>query len=235
MTAIILVNPQLGENIGACARAMLNFGFTDLRIVNPRDGWPNQRAIDTASGALDSMVRPTLYETLAEALQDVNFSLATTARRRDMVKTTYSPTSATEKISTLVSQKCAVVFGAERTGLLNEDLALCSGVINIPTNPDFSSLNLAQAVLLVCSELSKTKNLSLDVNEQELATYEKLHELLTRLESELDKARFFRSEGLREKMVHNIQSIFTRNELTDQEVRTLHGVVSALIGNKSQE
>ncbi len=237
MTAIILCNPQMGENIGATARAMQNFGLNDLRLVNPRDGWPNESAIKMASGAFETMPAPTIYNCLSDAIADLHFTFATTARQRDMVKPCFTPESAAQESYTKSGQKTGILFGAERTGLLNEEIALAQAIITIPTNPDFSSLNLGQSVLLMAYEWSKH---SLEVKEateqpQIPATQKDINSFLNRLESDLDDRRFFREENLKPTMVKNIQNIFTRNNLTEQEVRTLQGILSALRGNKTRK
>ena len=237
--AIILLNPQMGENIGATARAMMNFGLTDLRLVSPRDGWPNERAIATASGALDIMPAPTVYESFADSIHDLHFVLATTSRDRDMVKPVYSPARASEIMSVRTNerQKAAFVFGCERTGITNEDLSLCQGIINIPANDDFASLNLAQAVLLIAYEWSTTnqpKPKTEELIQNHIpATQSELHGFLNRLQTDLEDRNFFRAEGLKATMIKNIQNIFTRADISEQELRTLHGILSALRGNKT--
>lgn len=234
MTAIILVKPQMGENIGAAARAILNFGITDLRIVAPRDGWPNPKAEQNASGAMHHLT-PTLYETLSEALSDCHYSYATTARYRDIVKYVHTPTTAILDSLKKTDQKTAFVFGPERTGLENDDLTLCSAIINIPTNPDFSSLNLSQSVLLIAYELHNQSIIHKETESKltEIpAQQSELHSFLQRLETDLEDRNYFRSLNLKETMKQNIKNIFTRAEITEQELRTLHGVLSALRGNK---
>ncbi len=233
--AIILVRPQMGENIGAAARAMANFGLTDLRIVAPRDGWPNPRAIDTAAGAFDYMPEPKVYESLSAACTGLHKIYATTARSRDMVKPVFTPEGAAGDAKAILqsqSAKAGFVFGPERTGLENEDIAHCHALINVPTNPDFSSLNLGQCVLLMCYTLAQGQYeevCTLPTGDSAPVTYEKMEEFLTRLERELDTQQFFKSEGLKPTMMRNIRNIFMRGDLTDQEVKTLHGIVSALI------
>lgn len=234
--AIILCSPQMGENIGAAARAMCNFGLSDLRLVNPRDKWPNERAITMASGAFEHMPPPTIYTSLHEAIADLHFTFATTARQRDMVKPVFTPTSAAEHAAKKQGQKIGILFGAERTGLLNEEISQAQGSINIPTNPGFSSLNLGQSVLLMAYEWSKH---SIDTNPsqekpQTPATQKDIYAFLNRLENDLDDRRFFREENLKPTMIRNIQNIFTRGNLTEQEVRTLQGILSALRGNKTK-
>ena len=235
--AIILVSPQMGENIGASARAMLNFGLTDMRIVNPRDGWPNQRAIDMSADALDKMPPVQVFETLAEAIADLQVTYATTARPRDMVKSVLTPRAAADDIHSRTDQKIGLVFGGERAGLTNDEIALCSHIIQVPTNPDFSSLNLAQAVLLLSYEIfqtaSSTEPCVFDTGDNAPATQENFEHFFGRLEDELEKADFFKSEGLKPTMLRNIRNIFTRAELSEQEVSTLQGIISALIDKKS--
>ena len=217
-TSIILVNPQIGENIGAAARAMANFGLTDLRIINPRDGWPNQRAFDMASGAFDHMPPPRIFDTLEEAAKDLNKLYATTARSRDMVKPVLTPEAAIhDGLGTLEQSdmKIGFVFGPERTGLENEDLTRCQAIINVPTNPDFSSLNLGQCVLLVSHAIANAvaapqQASKLPMGSSTPVTQAKMDEFLVRLETELDKAEFFKSDATKPSMVRNIRNIFVR-------------------------
>jgi len=231
--AIILVRPQMGENIGAAARAMANFGLTDLRIVNPRDGWPNTRADDTASGAFDNVVVPRVFDTLQDALADLHKSYATTARARDMVKPVFTPDAAVEDSLTLRDAKVGYVFGPERTGLENDELSLCNAIINVPTNPEFSSLNLGQCVLLIAAAVGRVSiaagSVMLPMGDSAPVSQGKLDEFLVRLENGLEDADFFKAENLKPTMVRNIRNMFVRGNLSDQEVRTLHGILTALI------
>ena len=223
----------MGENIGAAARAMANFGLEDLRLVSPRDGWPNARAIDMASGAFEHMPQPQVFEGLKDAIADLHFTYATTARRRDLMKPVFTPGAAAKDVYNRAEQQIGFVFGPERTGLTNDDLSLCSAAITIPTNPDFSSLNLAQSVLLMAYEwhkgLDDTPERTSDMGDSFPVEQDKLDEFLIRLEGELNTAGFFKDAGLKPTMKRNIRNIFTRSELTDQEVRTLHGIISSLI------
>lgn len=235
--AIILVQPQMGENIGASARAMGNFGLTDLRIVAPRDGWPNQEAERNASGAFESAgVIASVFQTLEEAIADMHSVLATTARPRDMVKDVYTPQSAACEIQKHTNLKTGLVFGGERAGLSNDHIALCHGIITIPTNPGFSSLNLGQSVLLVCWEWFRAHDLTpehtMNTGDSAPATQYKLEEFFTRLENELEDGKFFKARDLKPTMVRNIRTMLLRARLTDQELRTFHGIISALIGKK---
>ena len=232
---IILVRPQMGENIGATARAMLNFSLQDLRLVAPRDGWPNAAAVSNSSGALDVMAEPQVFEDLPRALADCHYVYATTARSRDMVKPVMDVSAAMEDARKRQAdgQKIAFVFGPERTGLENDDLAHCHGLIHVPTNPDFSSLNLAQCALLIVYEWAMSEALEpSDIVEYLPAEQGEIDNFFNRLEEELESAGFFRDEGLKPTMQRNIRNMFLRAELTDQEIRTFHGIVSALIGNK---
>ncbi len=232
---IILVHPQMGENIGAAARAMLNFGLDDLRLVAPRDGWPNPRAVDMASGAFEKMPAVRVFESLQDAAADLHMLYATTARVRDMVKPVFTPMAAAHdaKARKDAGQNVGFVFGPERTGLENEDVMRCQAVITIPTNPEFSSLNLGQSVLLVANAAAQasddTPPAQMSYGDSEAVSHGKLEDFLVRLEDELDSGGFFKAANLKPTMVKNIRAMFTRADLSDQEVKTLHGVVSSLI------
>ncbi|MGH1377709.1 MAG: RNA methyltransferase [Alphaproteobacteria bacterium] len=242
MLTIILNNPQMGENIGAAARSMLNFGLDDLRIVKPRDGWPSESAQATSSGALDKMPEVKIFNTLSDAISDLHFTFATTVRPRDMVKPCHTPEQAMiESIKRIQKgQNIGIVFGAERSGLNNQDISKCQAIVTAQTNSDFSSLNLSQAVLLMSYEwmraqdnYNSTHNNIKNESEHPPAKQGELNEFIKRLENELEERRFFRSEDLKPTMITNIQNIFTRADISDQELRTLHGVLSALRGNKT--
>ena len=240
MPAVILVRPQMGENIGAAARAMFNFGLTDLRLVNPRDGWPSAQAQAMSSGALDKMPPVQVFDTLPAAIADLHYVLATTARPRDMVKPVFSPESAAQESLSRAQagQNIGLVFGAERAGLSNDEVAACQGIITIPANPDFSSLNLGQSVLLITYEWMLAAQQALPsspVSTPDPAQQKEVEDFLTRLESELERTRFFRTPEVKPFTIRNIRNIFTRADITVQELRTLHGIVSALRGNKSGE
>lgn len=226
----------MGENIGAAARAMLNFGLTDLRLVAPRDGWPNQAATDMSSGALEHF-EPALFDHLSAALEDCHYSYATTARSRELSKPTTTPLLAAQETHNRqhTDQKVAFIFGPERTGLENEEIALCHEIIHIPTNPDFSSLNLAQSVLLVCYQYLNVETTDQSREMPAPATQKDQEDLLLRLEDELEERNFFRNPDLKPTMLRNMRTMLLRSEMTDQEVRTFHGIISALIGNKIQD
>lgn len=237
--AIVLVSPQMGENIGAAARAMLNCGLTDLRLVNPRDGWPNEKANAMSSGALEKMPPVEVFDSTAEAIESCHFVLATTARSRAMVKPVFTARSAMQELlkRKQEGQKTAILFGAERTGLENDDISLAHGIINIPLNPGFSSLNLGQAVLLVVYEwfqaLDDTPEYYTPTGDSIPVPHDQLTELYERLEDELEAHNFFRNPDQRPSMVRNLRNMLSRGNLTNQEVRTFHGIISALTGKKS--
>ncbi|MBZ0111395.1 MAG: RNA methyltransferase [Thermoanaerobaculia bacterium] len=241
--AIILVEPQLGENIGAAARAMANGGLTDLRIVNPRDGWPNPRAQASASGADWILDGARLCSSTEEAVAGLTKLYASTARPRDMVKDVQTPRQAVAAMRSWGpnGMGSGVLFGPERTGLRNEHLVLSSELIVVPVNPRFSSLNLAQAVLIVSYEWYQG---GLDPAQEKPQRYDRgarpanVAELLNffdHLESQLDAAGFLRPPEKRTLMVQNLRNLLQRAELTEQEVRTLHGVVRALSGRRRED
>ncbi len=237
--AIILVDPQMGENIGAAARAMYNCALTELRLVRPRDGWPNERADTMSTGALEKIGPVPVFDTVEKAISDFHFVLATTARPRDMVKPVFTPRGAAAEVEKRAQggQRTAILFGAERTGLTNDDVALAHGVVTIPVNPDFSSLNLGQAVLLLAYEWFQTQTdapLRTLPGDSPPATHEKLNELFERLETELESGHFFRNPDQRPTMVRNLRNLLARADITEQEARTFHGIISALTGKKSR-
>ena len=235
---IILVDSQMGENIGAAARAMMNCAIDDLRLIRPRDGWPSEQAHAMSSGALDLMPDVKVFESTADALIDCHYVLATTARPRDMNKPVFNAKSAaTEMHKRMLSgQKIGLMFGGERAGLENDDVALCDGIITVPLNPEFSSLNLAQGVLLSCYELYQQINNPerlIQGQENEMpVTHEKFEELFERLERELEAHHFFREGGQKPVMIRNLRNLLSRAQMSDQEARTFHGMISALTGKK---
>jgi tRNA/rRNA methyltransferase len=245
--AIILVEPQLGENIGQAARAMANFGLEELRLVAPRDGWPNEKAVAGASGAGGIIENARVFSTIGDAIADLHFLGATTARIREMVKPVTTPESAARDIAIRsgAGQLCGIMFGRERSGLENDEIALADTLIMAPVNPVFASLNLAQAVLIVGYEWRKlTAGSSLGrgtqfdgpaseglyLNKCNLATRGELLKFFVHIEAELSEAGFFKTDEKRSSVVRNIRNMFERASLTDQEVRTLRGMVVALSG-----
>ena len=225
-----------------CARAMLNCAVTELRIVNPRDGWPNPAAVSAASGATIVLDEANLYTSTKEAVADLEFVLATTTRPRGMVKEIYSTDAASVEIrkrNVDGAQKCGIMFGPERAGLENDDVVLANAILNIPLNPGFSSLNLAQAVLLVCFSWLSAKNpfrseeVIMEMGDTSLARKDEIELLLEHIEDELAKGNFFRSPGQKPVIRLNIRNFFFRSAPTQQDVRTLHGIVSCLTGKRS--
>lgn len=242
---IVLVEPQMGENIGAAARAMLNCGIDELRIVNPRDGWPNERADAMSSGAFEKMPPVKVYDTTAEALADCHYTYATTARIRDMIKPVLTAKEAALDARTRESQgqKIAYLFGAERAGLSNEDVALSHAIITIPVNPDFSSLNLGQGVLLCAYEwfqigavkgVPRTSTTELVAETELPAPHAELNNLYNRLEEELRAGHFFRTQEMQPGVMRNLKNMLSRAEMTSQEVNTFHGIITALTGKKNK-
>ena len=237
---IVLVGPQLGENIGAAARAMLNCGLVELRLVAPRDGWPNERAQAMATGASREIVdRATVFETTAEAVADLHRVYAATARRRDLLKPAIGPGELATEVRGCAAQglRSGVLFGPERAGLDNDDVALASHIVHIPLNPEYSSLNLAQAVLLVAhawfeAEAGNPAAAAGPKSTTPLATAAQLVNLFEHLEQELDASGFLRVAEKRGIMVRNLRSILHRADLREHEVRALHGVVSSLVGRR---
>ena len=231
---IILVEPQMGENIGMAARAMANFGLAEMRLVNPRDGWPNEKAEAASAGALHVLAGARVFATVEEAVADLNFVFATTARERGQQKRVLGADAA---MAETVAQAAGgagvgVLFGRERTGLDNDAVALADAIITFPVNPAHASLNLAQAVLLVGYEWFKASGGTLPFAENERsvpATREAVLSFFNYLEGELDAAGFFTPPEKRSIMVRNLRNIFHRLRMTDQDVRTLRGAVVALV------
>ena len=239
--SIILVEPQLGENIGTTARAMLNFGFENLILVNPRDDWPNEYAIKAAAGAIKVIEKTRVFKNLEDALSEFNFAFSTTIRPRDMVKPVNGLETMAEKSykKLEMKQKIAFIFGKEKSGLTNHQISLTDEIIEIPTNKDFSSLNLAQAVILVVSELNR---LGVSYAKEEIvipdsfpANKKDLISFFNHLERALDDSGFLKPLEKKPTMMMNIRNIFNRSNLTDQEVKTLRGVITALLRWPSNE
>ena len=234
--AVILVRPQLSENIGTAARAMLNNGLTDLRLVGPKPDWLSDRAVAAASGADRVLLGARLFDSTRDAVADLNRVWAATARNRFMVKPVDTPRTAAAAMRAIAaeSQNFGVLFGPERTGLENDDVSLADTVITVPLNPDYCSLNLAQCVLLVAYEWYQTAEPSLPERHmtkgaEPPASKEKLQHFFDHLERELDACGFLRIPDKRPVMVRNIRNMFQRAQLTGQEVQTLHGIVHELV------
>jgi tRNA/rRNA methyltransferase len=223
MTAIILVEPQMGENIGAAARVMYNFGFDDLRIVNPRDGWKGTQVYDKAhemSAHADWIIEKVrLFESVDSAIADLEHVYAASARPRDMTKEVITPKEIKLK------GKTGFMFGRESNGLTNEQIMLANQIVTIPVNPEYSSINISMSVGIICYEASQQ---SLQKPEFEMATKGDIDALVKHIEAELDKTDFFSVPRKKPGMMLNFSNIFTRTNLTVQEVRTLRGVIRAL-------
>ena len=235
--AIILSHPQIGENIGATARAMKNFGLTELRLIAPQCRWPNERAMALASGAGDILEAAKVYPDAAAALCDIRLVLATTARDRDVVREILTPQAAASRLREAASRgvATALLFGGERAGLANDELSLADAVITIPT-AEFSSLNLGQAVLLLGYEWLKAADATPASRTRKTiavpATRQEMVDLFEHLERELDAGGFFFPAAKKETMARNIRAMILRSHLSDQEVRTIRGMIVALVKNK---
>ncbi len=231
---VILVEPQLGENIGMAARAMGNFALTQLRIVNPRDGWPNVSAQRAAAGADHILDHVELFDTVEQAVADLDLLFATTARAHDQAKPVLAPPAAAREIAGHIADggKAGILFGRERYGLQNDEVALANRIVTFPVNPGFASLNLAQAVLLMGYEwfkLSTEGALPFAMPERsERASQHQMQAFFENLVRELDKVEFLRPAEKRDTMLVNLRNIFARMEPTKQDMHTLHGVVMAI-------
>ena len=226
---IVLVRPQLGENIGKAARAMLNFGLTEMRLVAPRDGWPNPDAGPAAAGADIVLERARVFDTLAEAVADCAHVYATTVRKRGVTKPVVTPEEAAAEIHR-AQGRSAIVFGPERSGLETEEVALCRCILTVPINPDFASLNLAQAVILCAYEWSKGVGLVVPTEEELLppAPQEDLEGMIAQFETLLDKAGYFFPESRAAATRRTLRNLLTKPGWNHLEVRTLRGVLSSL-------
>jgi tRNA/rRNA methyltransferase len=232
--AVILVRPQMGENIGAAARAMFNFGLTDLRLTAPRDGWPNEAAFAMAAGAEEVARAARVFDDLPGAMGDLSYVVATTARGRDMAKPVLTPEEAARELRRRHEdgEAVGILFGGERSGLSNDDIAVADAAVTIPANPAFSSLNLGQAVLLIAYEWMKSGAVpdlpQTGRGEAAPATKAELLGLFEHLEQALVRSGFLALEEKRPAMVRNLRAMLTRGQLTDQEVRTLRGIIVSL-------
>ncbi|MEK6745767.1 MAG: RNA methyltransferase [Pseudomonadota bacterium] len=236
---IILVRPQMGENIGAVARAMSNFGLEELRIVAPRDGWPNPKAVEMAAGAEYIITDAKIYDDFTSAMADINIAYATTARPRDMNKRVVSVEVAMQEIApslTLPQRerelKVALVFGSERAGLENDEITLCDNIITIPTSENNRSLNLAQSSVIIGYEwLKMSAELgvpSAEKNLQQSAPKSDMFGLFEQLEEYLDKSEYFRTENKKPIMWQNLKNMLLRGAWSEQEIRTFRGVLRSL-------
>jgi tRNA/rRNA methyltransferase len=238
--AIILVEPQLGENIGTAARAMANCGLDDLRLVRPRDGWPSDKAISAASGADRVLHKARLFPSVEAAIGGLVHVYAATARDRYMVKRELTPRHAAAEMTGFLAagEACGVLFGPERTGLVNDQIALADAVVTVPLNPAFSSLNLAQAVLIIGYEWftarSEPKPEILHTGHSRPANKAELLRFFEHFEEALDESGFLRHPDKRPSMTRNLRNLFQRAGCTEQELRTLHGVITAFMGPRKR-
>jgi tRNA/rRNA methyltransferase len=232
---IVLVRPQLGENIGKAARAMLNFGLTEMRLVAPRDGWPNPAAGPAASGADIVLAQAQVFDTVADAVADCPNVYATTVRKRGVTKPVVTPEEAAATMRS-ASGRSAILFGPERSGLETDDVALARTILTVPINPEFGSLNLAQAVILVAYEWSKGEALVSppEVTLDPPAPQEDLEGLIGQLDTMLVQANFFFPPDRTPATRRTLRTLLTKPGWTTQEVRTMRGVLSALAGSKAK-
>ncbi|MDE2436237.1 MAG: RNA methyltransferase [Sphingomonadales bacterium] len=226
---VVLVRPQLGENIGKAARAMLNFGLTEMRLVEPRDGWPNPSAGPAAAGADAVLEQAQVYPTLADAVADCAHVYATTVRKRGVTKPVLTPEEAAGEIRR-ASGRCALVFGPERSGLETDDVALARAIVTVPINPEFGSLNLAQAVILLAYEWSKSADLAQPPAEDLLppAPQDELEGLIGHFEALLEHKDYFFPASRAAATRRTLRNLLTKPGWNHLEVRTLRGVLSAL-------
>ena len=232
--SFVLVRPQMGENIGAAARAMWNFGLDRMRITSPRDGWPNQKAIAMASGAGRLLDEAQMFETTAEAVAECSYVYATTARPRELTKPVFTPAHAMQDAAKRIAagEQVAVIFGPERAGLENDDIARANAIISVPVNPEFASLNLAQCVLLCGYEWrnatveSEPATVSMD---GEWASQEEMEKLAAHYEERMQVAGFFYPETKAANMKMNLRNLWSRMPLTRADVQMLHGVLRQMV------
>lgn len=234
--AIVLVRPQLGENIGKAARAMLNFGLTDLRLVAPRDGWPNPSAGPAASGADEVLEQARVYDTVAEAVADCPFVYATTVRKRGLVVPVVTPEEAAREIRTQPGG-AAILFGAERSGLETEEVAIAQKILTVPINPAFRSLNLAQAVILVAYEWSKHAELAVPTQGDPLeprATQEQLEGLIGQLDEALEKSGYYYPPDRVPATRNTMRTILSKAGWSNREIQALRGMIRALVNPRQR-
>jgi tRNA/rRNA methyltransferase len=238
---MVLVDPQMGENIGFAARAMWNFGLEHMRLVNPRDGWPNPAATATASGASRVLDKVSIYDTTAQGIGDLSYVFATTARARDLTKPVMSPERAMAHARAMISEghKVGVLFGKERAGLENTDIAQANAIISVPVNPAFASLNLAQCVLLTAYEWRRQTE---DVIPEELALAKtkpaetiEIEKLYEHFVQRLDMAGFFYPEDKGDSMKLNLRNMLSRMPMTQADVQIFHGILRQFVRWKERD
>lgn len=227
---IVLVRPQLGQNIGKAARAMLNFGLTELRLVAPRDGWPNPDAGPAASGADIVLEQARIFDTVPEAIADCSQLFASTVRRRDLVMPVLRPEEMAERIQSS-PERSAILFGAERSGLETDEVALANAIVTVPINPEFGSLNLAQAVILLAYEWSKRSALAVPTEKalEPAAPHGELEGLIGQLNEALDKKGYFHPPSRTQATTNTLRTIFTKTGWSSREVKAVRGIIRALV------
>ena len=227
---IVLVRPQLGQNIGKAARAMLNFGLTELRLVAPRDGWPNPEAGPTASGADIVLERAQVFATAREAIADCSHVFASTVRRRDLVMSVTGPQGMADLIAGS-SERSAILFGPERSGLETDEVALANAIVTVPINPEFASLNLAQAVILLAYEWSRRAGLAQPTTKdtEPPAPHGELDGLIAHLNTELEAKGYFHPPSRTEATKNTLRTIFTKARWSSREVKAVRGIIRALV------
>ena len=232
---IVLVRPQLGQNIGKAARAMLNFGLTDMRLVAPRDGWPNPDAGPAASGADIVLEKAQLFDSVSDAIADCNQVFASTVRRRDLVMPVIGPEQMAKQISAS-HERSAILFGPERSGLETEDVALANSIVTVPINPEFGSLNLAQAVILLAYEWSRQTSLA-QPPAKELeppAPHSELDGLIGHLDEELERKGYFHPPSRTQSTKNTIRTIFTKTGWSSREIKAVRGMIRALVETREK-
>ena len=238
---IILSKPQLSKNIGSVARALANLSFDELRLVNPRDGWPNKEAMSTSTGA-ENLIRIKSFDSLYSACEDINLLISTSVRKRDLNIRELNIEEAINKSIVMYknNKKTGFLFGCESSGLSNDEIVMSDYIFSIPTNSEFSSLNLSHAVFLVCWEfykmvfVKKIKSKTNYDNSYEIATYKEKDFFFNKLNFMLNETNFFHSEYMSNSIMKNIKSIFNRSSLTSSEVKTLNGIIKSLYNYNKQ-
>ena len=228
---IVLVRPQLGQNIGKAARAMLNFGLTEMRLVNPRDGWPNPDAGPAASGADIVLEQAEVFDTVQAAIADCSTVYATTVRRRDLVMPVLTPESMADRIAA-TAERTAILFGAERSGLETEEVALANAIVMVPINPEFASLNLAQAVILLAYEWSKRSALAVPPAKElePPAPHSEIEGMIGQLDQALVDKGYFHPPSRTQATRNTIRTIFTKTGWSSREIKAVRGIFRALVG-----
>jgi len=229
---IVLVRPQLGQNIGKAARAMLNFGLTEMRLVAPRDGWPNPDAGPSASGADIVLEQAQVFGSVQDAIADCSTVFASTVRRRDLVMPVVDPGEMAGRIVAASGERSAILFGPERSGLETEDVALANAIVTVPINPEFGSLNLAQAVILLAYEWSRHGELAQPTAKdlETPAPHGELNGLIAQLDEELEAKGYFHPPSRTQSTKNTIRTIFTKTGWSSREVKAVRGIIRALVG-----